>query len=140
MFPLPSPSPFSPSLPVPFPSLSFPSPPYSLFPFPSPLPSPTFIAARRSGERLSSPSGSGRSLAAIPLNAFLVHFMLKSAHSVNSKSHQHFLLLLLHFFTYFSQKQLRCDYALFLSPCNDRFSTSTFILVCNLYADVWIVD
>ena len=97
-FPIPScPSPISldllpsPALPPsPFPFFSLPSFPYPFPPslFSPPIPSPSLrssphIAARwsgeRSGERLSSPSGSGRSPAA---RRFLVNFKLKIAHLV----------------------------------------------------------
>ena len=84
--PLPVPS--SPSLPIPFPfpsppSLPLPFRPFSLPSFPSPPlsrpppggPNP-LTAAKGLGERLSSPSVSGRSLAA---KRFLVHFELKGA-------------------------------------------------------------
>jgi len=71
-----------PPFPSPFPSPPLPSPPLSPLPLPShPLPlevGPLF-AARGLGERLSSPSGSGRSPAA---KRFLVLFELKILHLV----------------------------------------------------------
>jgi len=71
-YPLPSPSFPSPSLPFPlYLSTSFPSSPPLPFP---PLKSRPHIAARGSGERISSPSGLGWSLTA---KRFLVNFKQK---------------------------------------------------------------
>jgi len=82
--------PFPLSLPFPFPfpyilslpPYPFPSPTPSPLPFPQPLALPCpypfpFFAVKGSGERLSSPSGSGRSPAA---KRFLVLFELKILH------------------------------------------------------------